>query len=195
MTETWKPYKDAHEVSDTGLVRTKDGVMIPIFDFGGTPGKRYRGAHILGKNHYVHRLICEAFHGPCPSDKNTVDHIDRDRTNNHPSNLKWASRTENNLNRGFRTVCSATSKSKEPYIREYLRKNVKGEDVKYFSVKIDRHDLKVFKHFKSKEEAVKYRDEQMKAYNEKLVLAHQKGDSPVSPTVPINEVRIEISEE
>lgn len=195
MTETWKPYKDAHEVSNTGLVRTKEGVITPAFDYGGSAGKRYRGCWILNKHYYIHRIVCEAFHGPCPPDKDTVDHIDRDRTNNTPENLKWASRSENNFNRGIRTVASATSKSKEPYIREYTRKNVKEEDVKYFQVLINRHDLKVYKHFKTKEKAIKFRDEKIKEYNDKLVLGHQKGDSPVGTAVPVEEIRINIREE
>jgi len=37
----------------------------------------------------IHRLICEAFHGPAPSEQHQVNHIDRCKTNNTPSNLEW----------------------------------------------------------------------------------------------------------
>lgn len=43
----------------------------------------------------VHRVVCTAFHGPCPSDKHEVGHKDDDRANNKPSNLYWTTRKEN----------------------------------------------------------------------------------------------------
>lgn len=45
--------------------------------------------------HLVHRLVCEAFHGPCPSDKQHCAHSDGDRVNNRPENLRWATVKEN----------------------------------------------------------------------------------------------------
>jgi len=50
------------------------------------------------KNYKVHRLIAEAFH-PNPGFKPEVDHIDRDRSNNFASNLRWATDTEQMGNR------------------------------------------------------------------------------------------------
>ena len=43
---------------------------------------------------YIHRLVCEAFHGPNPGNCE-VAHIDGSRTNNHADNLRWATRLEN----------------------------------------------------------------------------------------------------
>lgn len=43
---------------------------------------------------YVHRLVCEAFHGPCP-DGQHCRHLDGTRTNNVPSNLAWGTKAEN----------------------------------------------------------------------------------------------------
>lgn len=43
----------------------------------------------------IHRLVCEAFHGPCPPDKDLVAHWDGDELNNSASNLRWATFKEN----------------------------------------------------------------------------------------------------
>lgn len=43
----------------------------------------------------VHRLVCEAFHGPAPFQGAVVIHLDEDATNNMPCNLKWGSQKEN----------------------------------------------------------------------------------------------------
>lgn len=46
----------------------------------------------------VHVLVAEAFLRPKPSAKHSVDHVDRDRTNNHISNLRWATNSEQVMN-------------------------------------------------------------------------------------------------
>lgn len=46
----------------------------------------------------THRLIAFAFHGSPPTNKHTVDHIDRIRSNNNASNLRWATKSEQNKN-------------------------------------------------------------------------------------------------
>ena len=52
-----------------------------------------------GTKHRVHRLV--AIHYiPNPLNLPEVDHIDRDPTNNHVSNLRWADRSINNRNKG-----------------------------------------------------------------------------------------------
>ena len=47
-----------------------------------------------GKPEYEHRLVCEQVHGPAP-DGMEVLHLDDDKTNNSPSNLRWGTRSEN----------------------------------------------------------------------------------------------------
>ncbi|WP_433988793.1 hypothetical protein SuNHUV7_25280 (plasmid) [Pseudoseohaeicola sp. NH-UV-7] len=45
----------------------------------------------------IHRIVCSAFHGAPPSDQHVVDHIDTNRANNRPENLRWVTRLENVL--------------------------------------------------------------------------------------------------
>lgn len=49
----------------------------------------------VGKMCYVHRLVCEAFHGLAPAARLDAAHGDGDRLNNRPQNLRWATRAEN----------------------------------------------------------------------------------------------------
>lgn len=43
----------------------------------------------------VHRVVASAFHGVAPSKEYIVDHIDTNRRNNQPENLRWITRLEN----------------------------------------------------------------------------------------------------
>ncbi len=56
------------------------------------------GYMILAGNIRVHQVICTAFHGPEPEPNMVVDHIDNNRCNNRPDNLRWFTRIENALN-------------------------------------------------------------------------------------------------
>ena len=46
----------------------------------------------------VHRIVAFAFLGNPPTDKHVVDHVDTNRRNNRPENLRWVTRLENVLN-------------------------------------------------------------------------------------------------
>lgn len=46
----------------------------------------------------VHRIVAFAFHGNPPTEQHVVDHIDTNRRNNRPNNLRWLTRLENVLN-------------------------------------------------------------------------------------------------
>ena len=45
----------------------------------------------------VHRIVATAFHGQAPSEQHVVDHIDTNRCNNRPENLRWLTKLENIL--------------------------------------------------------------------------------------------------
>lgn len=52
-------------------------------------------AEIVGER--VHRIVATTFHGPAPSPQHVVDHIDTNRRNNRPENLRWITKLENIL--------------------------------------------------------------------------------------------------
>lgn len=54
----------------------------------------YSKVKINLKNEFVHRLVAIAYLDN-PENKETVNHIDGDKSNNHISNLEWCTRSEN----------------------------------------------------------------------------------------------------
>jgi len=103
MDTIWKPIPEfaGYEVSNTGLVRSTRFNKVKNLVFGtGTMGRKTVVFSVKAKGHkfYVHRLVAMAFL-PTADTKLAVDHIDRDVTNNHVSNLRWATRSENQANR------------------------------------------------------------------------------------------------
>lgn len=62
------------------------------------PDNHYKFIFIRRKKYYIHRLLGYTFIDN-PYDKETIDHIDRDVTNNDINNLRWASRREQQANR------------------------------------------------------------------------------------------------
>lgn len=67
--------------------------------FGTRKTNGYRQVCVRRTLYLVHRLICEAFHGAAPEDKQEVDHIDRNPSNNQAENLHWVDRSGNTRNR------------------------------------------------------------------------------------------------
>jgi hypothetical protein len=102
-------YGGVYQVSNDGCVRRVKGgpgakagrVLKPNPNSNG-----YLTVGLYGdgkpKKHTVHRLVAEAFI-PNPDNKPEVDHVDRNKLNNHMSNLRWATSSENNINRPGRS--------------------------------------------------------------------------------------------
>lgn len=96
------PWLFGYEVSEFGDVRAtqdhhthpKAGEFVAGFMKGG-----YRRYKLNQRLRWAHRLVCEAFNGPAPSERHEVAHNDGDRLNNHFSNLRWATRQDNHLDR------------------------------------------------------------------------------------------------
>jgi len=98
----------------------------------------------VGNKKYIHRLVAEHFIDN-PENKEMVDHIDRDKSNNMYWNLRWATRSENGRNTGVKK----NNKLGEKHIHFEKDRNS-------FRVRIDRH--KICKRFKTLDEAIEYRN-------------------------------------
>lgn len=96
--ETWKPvrgYEDLYKVSNLGRVwslrnnkERRSGAI--------KAGYRFIPLNNKGavRNHFVHRIVADAFLGPLPH-KSEINHKDGDKTNNHLPNLEVVTRSEN----------------------------------------------------------------------------------------------------
>lgn len=88
-------------VRDNGAVyrRCQDDGKIRKWDEEWTFGKldQNSGYMLIGLER-VHRIVCKAYHGEPIGDRNVADHIDTNRCNNRPENLRWVTKLENTLN-------------------------------------------------------------------------------------------------
>lgn len=136
MTE-WRtiPSFSDYEASDAGQIRRRE------------PGKRQKAVRPLaltkeksgylkarlwvdgrGVSAWAHILVCEAFRGPRPTPKHDAAHgpLSRRRADNRASNLRWATRAENEAdkiedaltNRGSRNGRAFLTEAKVRAIRE-----------------------------------------------------------------------------
>jgi len=81
-------------VSVDGQIRRNGKVMKGAFDTLG-----YKQVCQYSKLKMVHRLVASRWL-PAPTDNTCeIDHIDRNRSNNHASNLRWCSKSVNMINR------------------------------------------------------------------------------------------------
>jgi hypothetical protein len=117
--EVWKPvvgFENHYAVSNFGRIkRTAKGK-------GTFPGrivkksKHSAGYHALNlsdgtKKNYmlVHRIVCEAFYGPAPTERHEVAHKDGCKTNNRLANLRWATPAENTYDNFINGVSNGSS--------------------------------------------------------------------------------------
>lgn len=120
LKEEWRDireYEGLYQVSSLGNVRSLDRIITQSDTQWGKPIKRRikgqrltptdngRGYKIVGlrreydgvyvkRNHYVHRLVAEAFLGRVNQDE-VINHIDYNTSNNEVSNLQITTQAEN----------------------------------------------------------------------------------------------------
>ena len=96
--EKYCEYKDEkYRVRDNGAVYRfpLEGKSPRKLDGSWTFGKKNEKGYLLIGNHRVHIIIATAFYGAQNSKEYVVDHIDTNRCNNRPENLRWVTRLEN----------------------------------------------------------------------------------------------------
>lgn len=114
--EIWKPivgYEGLYEVSSWGRVRSLDrdveyeGKMIRRRKGKILAQQSLKGGHLRvtlcreGKREHrlVHRLVLEAFEGPCPEGHEALHWNDDPTDNRWPENLRWGTRSENTFDK------------------------------------------------------------------------------------------------
>ena len=124
--EEWRDvvgYEGLYQVSDQGRVKSLER-KVPKWDGERTVKERilkpaptkygYLQLNLYAggkqKALTVHRLVCEAFHEN-PDNKQEVNHINENKTDNRACNLEWCTRTEN-CNHGSRNERVAKAQSK-----------------------------------------------------------------------------------
>lgn len=94
-------YKEEHySVRDNGAVlrHPRSGKALRKLDNKWTFGNPNSQGYMLIVTEVVHRIVGYAFLGDPPTPKHIIDHIDTNRQNNRPENLRWATKLENILN-------------------------------------------------------------------------------------------------
>ena len=90
----WLPIDDTYSVSLDGQVRKGSRILKGALDTVG-----YKQVCQYSKLKMLHRLVASRFL-PAPTEEDCeIDHIDRDKSNNHASNLRWVCKSANMMNR------------------------------------------------------------------------------------------------
>ena len=103
--EKWKTIleNDNYEISDNGNFRNKKGRVLKL----NTNSRGYLYCNISTKGKVtkvkIHILVAKCFVDNIQN-KETVNHIDGDKLNNHYSNLEWLTRKEN-IQHYFKNRC------------------------------------------------------------------------------------------
>jgi len=153
--EIWKPIPEyeKYEASNLGRIRS-------LLDCRGNvlsvprilkDAKNNRDYHCITlckdgipKQYLVHRLVGITFIEN-PEKKKTIDHIDKNKSNNQVSNLRWLTNDEQIYNKTY-----PLGKSNEKYINLTKRGS--------YRFRIENNSVYIHKTFKTLEEAVNYRN-------------------------------------
>src|SRR5687767_10125430 len=91
--------EERHLVRDNGAVlrHPRVGKRARKYDNQWTLGKPNDNGYMVIASLSIHRIVANAFHGVPPTKGHVVDHIDTNKQNNRPENLRWVTRLENLL--------------------------------------------------------------------------------------------------
>ncbi len=109
MKETWKDipgYFGEYQASTFGRIKDKNNIVLLEHRKSGSSTNRYLKpfdyyvfVNMLGMRVPVHRIIAHTFVDGWSETQNVVDHIDRNKHNNYPNNLRWVTPKENSNNK------------------------------------------------------------------------------------------------
>lgn len=134
--ETECVYKNEHySVRDNGAVLrySIDGKRTRPTDNNWTFGKlNIKSGYLEIASVRIHRIVATAFHSEPPTKEHVVDHIDTNKQNNRPKNLRWVTRLENILlnpitARRIELICGSV----EAFLAEPLKFRDKFPDPNY----------------------------------------------------------------
>ena len=105
MTEIWKDikgYEGLYQISNFGNVKRIKGINSRYYDgYVLNTSDNGQGYKLVGlsknkkrTNHYIHRLVAEAFIDN-PQQYKEINHIDNNKSNNKVQNLEWCDRSYN----------------------------------------------------------------------------------------------------
>ena len=88
---------DRYTVRDNGAVLRHSRKNKPLrkLDNQWTFGTPNNNGYMLIASEVVHRIVAYAFLGEPPTTQHIIDHIDTNRQNNRPQNLRWLTKLEN----------------------------------------------------------------------------------------------------
>lgn len=172
MNEQWKVIDDyfgKYEISNFGRIRK----LGRLFNGLGKSGIKYyekpiylqpfdngHGYKVIGlskgkntkKNYYIHRLVAEYFIDN-PDNKNNVNHIDYDRSNNNVSNLEWCTQDEN-IKHSLSNMCGVKKCIPTNTGHRYISKR-KDREVYRVTYMVEKKEKE--KNFNTIEKAIEFR--------------------------------------
>lgn len=92
--------EDLYSVRDNGAIfrHARKNKPKRKYDDQWTLGTPTKNGYLSIAGDVVHRIVATAFLGEPPTPQHVIDHIDTNRKNNRPENLRWLTRLENILN-------------------------------------------------------------------------------------------------